>query len=395
MKKYRRSILASTIIAFSGCSSISSRINGSTESQSPEPADCTVADSPVWASFQGDRQNTGAAEMVPELESKPDVRTIADGFASHPVSAVLDENAIYLVDSTRVSAIDRDDGSRQWTYRLDDFANPRPALACGTVLVQTGLGVHGIDAEEGTERWRVEAGNAIFAPAIAVTDDRAAVGAGGVSMIDVATGTTTWQSERDESCLGLAMDDRTVYATSVDFDGKRGVVAAYDIETGDRRWTFDELEFEGRSFAFSNPVVGDELVFVLDRDTGLRALDDDGTTVWNHSFGRLTANPQPALHPDGTLVVNVGNDRETLAIDAATGDVRWRTPMASFGSEYVLIGGDIAYVDTGDSLKALSIDDGTKLWRLTDVRANDPLAATGQSILVAGSPLRELTPADR
>lgn len=392
MNVSRRAVLGTLAVPLCGCNAIDSQ--SSTRDRTTPSRDCSETDDAVWGSFQGDERNTGATSAVPELESEPEVSTIADGFVAGDYGGVLDENTVYAVSGAEVEAIDRADGSSAWTYDLDEIAATKPALACGTVVVQTTNELRGIDAVEGTERWRIEAGSGIFDPAMAVVSDGVAVGTNGAALVDPASGETTWEESRDDATLGLGADGDALSLATVDTDGERGAVVTYGLENGEHRWTYDEIEFETQTANVSDPVVGDELVYVADTDGGLHVIDEDGSPAWTHSFGRLTVTSQPVLHSSGTLVVNVGNDRETVAFDAATGDVEWRTPMAHFGSEYALAGGDVVYVGTGAGLRALSVDDGSELWRIDGVGASHPLAATGRSILSFGSRLRELTAAD-
>ena len=115
-----------------------------------------------------------------------------------------------------------------------------------------------------------------------------------------------------------------VYA--IDFDDGRVV---WETEVHAEAPTFDR--HLKNSYASATPVTDGQRVYAYFGNVGVFALDMDGAVVWEKRFEpratRLGWGPaaSPVLHEDTLFVVNDNDDESfVVALDAATGDERWR-----------------------------------------------------------------------
>ena len=133
-------------------------------------------------------------------------------------------------------------------------------------------------------------------------------------------------------------EDR-VFLTSGDEETGTRHVLAIDGQTGRTLWSRDFSSTKDRkhqlnSFASSTPAVDAERVYVTwatPQEYIVLALDHEGQPIWRVDLGPYKtghgAGGSPIVHGD---MVIVGNDQEgqssTVALDRATGEVRWRVP---------------------------------------------------------------------
>jgi outer membrane protein assembly factor BamB len=202
------------------------------------------------------------------------------------------------------------DGTERWTDEFDADSNSAPAVGDGAVFITTATGVRAVELASGEERFSAD-----------TVRDRWA-------NVVVADGTAY--------VAGHAGDDRQ---------------RLYALETGDGsvRWRADTGRGAGP------PVVADGVVYLLDADETLVALDaEDGSKV--RSFGRR-AVPR-ARTGDVLYATSAGS---LYAYDATTGDGLWsyRTPEVRVADTVRRgIGGvtpvdGAVYVDAADGLHGI------------------------------------------
>ena len=281
-----------------------------------------------------------------------------------------------------------------WTTLL--LATPRPGTADwpffrgdaarrGYAALATG--------DIGAERWRFQTGNAILGGPV-VRSDRVFVAGwdGQLRSLDLATGDVVWATP-----VGAAV------STTPGVFGRRVVVttihkhlAAFDLTTGAQRWDRLLGDWSDASPAGASGAV---LVSNLRGSIEARSLRD-GSVVWRQvPASRVTSSP--AL---GDGIVAVGTlDRELVALERATGALRW-TWNAGLGRNVV---GSCA-IDAGtvfavvqengvlnqgqqsldNGVIALDTDTGSQRWEcpfpdLDEMSASSP--AVGPDLVVAAS----------
>jgi outer membrane protein assembly factor BamB len=190
-----------------------------------------------------------------------------------------------------------------------------------------------------------------------------ATGDGGdLSALDVATGTRNWQVDiRGWVSSAPALVDDTLYAGTVWSE-----FYAIDISDGTVRWT---RSFDRGRFSDSSPVGVDGTVYVgMDQSPALLALNaDTGETRWRFTdFDAETEaiDASPAV-ADG-IVVFATDTHSVVALDAETGTVRWERNVGTEPDSSPAIHDGVVYYP-GVNLEG---DTLSRVWAL-DLRTGD------------------------
>jgi outer membrane protein assembly factor BamB len=177
-------------------------------------------------------------------------------------------------------------------------------------------------------------------------------------------------------------------------------------QTGRTLWqkvAREELPHEGHhpdhGFASHSPVTDGQQVFAWFGSRGLHAYDLQGNLKWSKDLGRMkTKNSfgegsSPALSGQ-TLVVNWDHEGEDfiVALDAATGQERWRQPRdeeTSWATPLIVQHEGKAQVVTSATRKIRSYDlaTGNLLWECAGMTANvipSPVTASGIVYAISG-----------
>ena len=283
--------------------------------------------------------------------------------------------------------------------------------------------------------WSRGAGRAFLLGPYVVTREAA-----GVVVLDGATGAERWSYRYEDAAVELAGDPTTeVLVVRLDRDGAREL-RAFDLASGRPLWNRRD----------AGTVLGDEpqwdtdgtvlppgVLPLLDRHAGrLRVLDprtgavrwgrtvdpecaatgavrrvaevvvltslceattvpafrlDTGADAWTATVAdrplRSRGSQRPALVSGGTLGLLVGSETwELVAVDAATGAVRWRRPVRPGVLPATLLAGRfvVAEQDARGRLTAVALDPATGRAAWTTVLPPRP-GATGDDELVAAA----------
>lgn len=362
---------------------------------------------------------------------------------------VVGDGSVYVVQGENVAALDQATGEEQWRTDAEYDIRSTPTVADGRVFVRRYEGkVHAIDAEDGTELWEAEPGEASYTPLVAA-GDTLYVPTGTdtyqqLVALDAASGEVRWRHYRPDleisDPFGAYLADGSLYFLN---GGRR----LEELVDGPRsfRWTY-ELEnlADGPEYAPETPPVasqyavyvshptvsGSTLKAIEDEkggshwkvgsdavlgvgDTGVYAVDGDQLTAydfvetdglfeseserWTESLKPLTT---PPLADDGTVYVGseVADDAATVyAIDAATGDTRWTftgsgcPPLATVTAGPASLG-DRVVVGTDNRLFALTKASGGIVW--TDVGTVEHAAANDSQAFAAGDSTLRAVSAD-
>lgn len=183
-----------------------------------------------------------------------------------------------------------------------------------------------------------------------------------------------------------------------------GNVYAYDIASGERRWSTTIDQWHSRAQAFkdealaqrnmpqvgdapfghkrSGAIIADGVAVIPDLSGGLVGLQlDDGSQIW-HTPAIIddTASPRSWIHDGKTwLVCNGSNqgDRAIHLLDPLTGTKQWTHPTGNNPGQ-LLMGEGYLLLNTKKSVKKsvlvtayrLGIDGLSKLWTFTDIKAH-------------------------
>ncbi len=186
-----------------------------------------------------------------------------------PFAVAVDGDRVYA-GRDQIYALDARTGGRVWTFddpAVSAFANPVVAeetvYAAATIRtdgVPTGI-LFALDAEVGTERWRVETGLSPTPPA--VTPDGLYLAADRVLALD-HRGRERWEYGGNQFVTASpSVAGDTVYLGGID-----GRVVALDADDGERRWT----RATPGSLLFSPAIIG-ERMYLSSADGYLLAFD--------------------------------------------------------------------------------------------------------------------------
>lgn len=254
-------------------------------------------------------------------------------------------------------------GPFDWAYHTGGTVRSSPLVAGGVVYIgSAGGGVHAVDAATGAARWTHPTGGAVDAsPAVA---------------------------------------DGTLFITSTD-----GVIHALDAIDGRLSWACDT-----GVLGASSPAVADDVVVIGGPAHRLLALDaTSGEVRWTHETAGTPADATPPAQSsaeparatpiesspaiaDGTVYLN---DASLLAVDLATGRLRWAAQISTAPTTSPAVADGVVYTsDVSGALCAVDAGTGAVRWRSaptgvmfafsTVAVADQTVVACGQGSVVGG-----------
>jgi outer membrane protein assembly factor BamB len=189
----------------------------------------------------------------------------------------------------------------------------------------------------------------------------------------------------------LSHDDKVVYVSGLDADGKDVNLYAVQASNGTPLWSFPVKIWTDRpiyydAFDGTSPTLSsdDKVVYVAGADKNLYAVNaSDGTQLWNFTTGDYVGS-SPALSRDDKVVYVGSNDGNLYAVNAVDGTQLWIfTTGDNVGSSpTVSHDGKVVYVGSDDNnLYAVNAVDGTQLWSFTTggaVKSSPTLSSDGK-----------------
>lgn len=155
------------------------------------------------------------------------------------------------------------------------------------------------------------------------------------------------------------------------------------------RWSVDLGQGSSkRTRLITVPVVGGGLVFALDSAGQLSAVHPNGQVAWRQSLAPAGERAESGFggglaYADGTVYATTGY-AEVLAIDAATGAIRWRHRLeAPARAAPAVLDGRVFAIARNDTAVALDAGTGSVLWRISGGGASAGLLG-GASPAAAG-----------
>jgi outer membrane protein assembly factor BamB len=315
-------------------------------------------------------------------------------------SPVVADGVIYIGDyGGLLHAIDQASGKEKWNYKSRMPIASTAAVSGGTVYFVSSAGALGaLDASTGKSKWvfateyerRFEAKNLhglqsaaqtipdawdVYMSSPAVADGRVYFGSGdgNVYAVDANTGLMLWKfPTQDVVHASPAVANGTVYIGSWD-----GNFYAIDAETGQQKWMFkggqDPTIHNQVGFQSSAAVV-DGTVYVGCRDAHVYALDArTGRKKWDYPTNKSWVNTTPAV-ANGLVYAGTSDSSRFMALDAATGRLRFNFDAKAYVFSSPAIAGDIAYFGShSGKLFALDAKSGKPLWSFqTEASRSDP-----------------------
>ncbi|HVG30598.1 MAG TPA: PQQ-binding-like beta-propeller repeat protein [Pyrinomonadaceae bacterium] len=181
----------------------------------------------------------------------------------------------------------------------------------------------------------------------------------------------------------LALDDVVIIATA-------GTLAAYDRATGEPRWFGSKA-----GCCYSSPhraTIGGVTQIVLMRGDGVISVAPaDGKVLWQHPLptgGRIV---QPALTPEGDLLLSVGEGSDLYRVAVAQGAGGWKVEerwisegLKPYFSDFVVHKGHAYGFDAG-KIACIDLKDGVRKWAGGSYGAGQLVLLPDQDVLLVVS----------
>lgn len=357
------------------------------------PAPASAVTTGDWTQFRNGAAHEGVntAETVLSPSTVGGLRqqwvtTVAGSVFSSPAIA---DSRMYVggVDG-RLHALDAATGERLWAKpdsALDgDWINASPAVGDGMVYVginRPASEVWAFDAVTGATRWRIGASisNIVGSPTLAGSVLYVATTEDQVLALDAATGARIWEAKPNGGggsgfYSSPTVADGKVFAASLNHR-----IYALDAVSGTVLWSFQTGGHNS-----STPAVVDGTVYFGSRDGNVYAVDaNTGALRWKVQYGTgilASIQSSPAVS-DGTVYIGTNNDRRVIALNAATGAVRWTFRAGGVVLSSPAVASGVVYVGSdGGSVYGLRATNGQRLWsaRLSGAVDSGPVVAQGK-----------------
>ncbi|HEX6903321.1 MAG TPA: PQQ-binding-like beta-propeller repeat protein [Thermoanaerobaculia bacterium] len=317
------------------------------EELAASPAAPAAETGAVWPGFRGAQRDGVArgARIATDWSASPPVelwrRPIGPGWSSFAVQG----NFLYTQEQRGedevVSCYDMTTGEPVWMHRdaarfweSNGGAGPRatPTLRNGRVYALGATGIlNALDARDGSVVWSR----------------------------NPATDTGTELPGWGFSGSPLVVGDVVIVATS-------GKLAAYDLATGEPRWKGPD-----GGGGYSSPhlvtIGGVPQVLLLNGDGAISVAPADGKVLWKHEASADARIVQPALTPDGDVLIGSGQDLGRVAVTRGPGgwttQERWTSNgLKPYFNDFVVHNGH-AFGFDGSRLACIDLKDGKRKWK--------------------------------
>jgi outer membrane protein assembly factor BamB len=265
--------------------------------------------------------------------------------------------------SGRVHAVDPPDGAVQWTVDAGGSVSDSPAAADERVYVARSDGtLLALSSADGREQWELAVGDAaayVSPPAVrdgtaylaAMTENESGTG-GRVFAVDAASGESEWTAELGASAVprSFAVAEGTVvvgaaaYGDVALIDGNAAADGASDTGSGPSANSTD-------TNTTANTTNVNTTATTTDADTTANSTDADTTAT-------VTGGVSADAETDGTS----GTAGRIYALDAVSGEERWRRNATSAVAAGPTVAGETAYVPLDGGVAAVAVDGGTERW---------------------------------
>jgi glutamine cyclotransferase len=388
----RRSLLAATALSALGSGTAVAKLQSSSESGRQSVATDELSwDDTAWPQSKHDNGNTNyngdASPPTTELTVAWEKENFVQDF-------VVADGRIYYSTSSEttvtIHALDVNDGADAWSTDVASKEEGEYLTVDSEALVVAGGMVYCstyeetivLDAEDGSEQWRVDAGGG----QMKVTDDFIILTGDRVTALSREDGTVQWG--RDVDFGGeFAVVDGLVYIPSGGIGGKN--VRAVRLDDGADVWT---RSFESDEYGFV--VATDSQVYYWHSNRFYTLDSETGDTLWTKyggELGRAEAENVGVIAASDD-VLYAGFDEVYGAYDAETGEAQWTTE-STWNTSRATVAGDAMYytrfnsVGEPESVVVRSLDG--------DVVADHRLAGVSGKVITTESALYVGTDDDR
>jgi outer membrane protein assembly factor BamB len=202
------------------------------------------------------------------------------------------------------------------------------------------------------------------------------LGATGIlNVLNAANGAVVW-SRNALTDTGVTIPDWGIASSPLVIDNivivaVSGQLIAYDVRTGDRRW----LGPKGGA-GYSSPhlatIDGVAQVMLLRGSRTISVAPADGTLLWEHTWQPGASIVQPALTPDGDVLINTADamgGQGMRRLDVSRGSAGWTVEekwtsrgLKPYFNDFVVHNGH-AFGFDGNILSSIDLADGERKWK--------------------------------
>lgn len=315
----------------------------------------TAAD---WPLPRGDAQATGSTAT--ELPEELVVRWQFAAEEAVEAPPVVASGRVYLADVVgTIYCLSSDDGVEQWRLATDIGFISGPAID-GDLLVIGDLDgkVYAVEAATGKLRWTREFQGEISSAA-SFLDERVLIASqdGNLYALSRTDGASLWTYETSDQiqCSPSIAGDHTFLGGC---DGN-----LHTIGIRDGRSSADPLPLGGPTG--STPAILGERAFLPIMDGAVIAFDwKANRELWRYVDQERAQEYRTSPAVRDQVVVVASQNRQVDALDAETGERKWRyTLRRRADASPVIAGGDVWLASTDGRLTRLSLSDGSEKWQ--------------------------------
>jgi outer membrane protein assembly factor BamB len=268
-------------------------------------------------------------------------------------------------------------GTERWTHGIGGGFGGVLGAAAGGIAFSSGDDIAGPSGDwtfliehDGTARWSTPLGDAL---AVADGGGHVYLGSWGeIGGFDAESGEEAWSVEATPTYFGMTADETTLYAIEHrDDDGPFNRLAARDGACGELRWETDwrvssiqqagddgilaggerlvsyapsgDQRWEYETGGSARGPVNDGVLYANTDDGPVAISLTDGTVQWRATDA---ASARPRAYGSGVVVSEDYEMGRFVALDAATGEVRWTFDGFAVGMDTLAVGDGSAYVAT-------------------------------------------------
>jgi len=109
----------------------------------------------------------------------------------------------------------------------------------------------------------------------------------------------------------------------------KSTITASNVASLEVAWSFPVKASSGSGGMTCTPIIAGQNVYVQDMQSNVFALDrDTGKVVWEKDYNATSEGPNGVTIGYGMIYGSTGDNREVFALDAATGEEKWRTILS-------------------------------------------------------------------
>jgi outer membrane protein assembly factor BamB len=285
------------------------------------------------------------------------------------------KNTVFFASGNILYALNLNDGSQKWTFKIDLLSAPfppSPTISNGVIFIGDIYGkLHAIDASTGIEKWQYSSttlgsinSTAMVVDGVVYVATNSSSNGGDVLAIDEIKGTKKW-SFRNSGIDGGFVSSPTISNGLLFIGCNDGNLYALNALTGEKKWNFGEAIFNEKSSpAVANGLVyftGGKNLYGIEASTGIKKVDFLSKTI--------TAGSSPTIKSGVVYFGDVSGN--FYAVDAITGIKKWDSAAAGTNiviSSSPIVSGDLVYFGNesiGSAFHALNLSNGSEKWKFS------------------------------